>query len=82
MYAGLSVIDTLYCPDVVSIVRKYLSDISLHQLRESVLFLLEIVTDLSCLPQHLLQSGTPSVEMLQRAILDSLYFGSSNRPST
>ena len=74
-------ISLLYCADVVTIVRGYLSDIPLCQLRESVLFLLEIVTDLSFLPPHLLQSGTPSCKMLQRAILDALYFGSANRPS-
>ena len=61
--------------------RKYLSDSPLLQLRESVLFLLGIVTDLSVFPRHLLEAGTPSVEILQRAVLDSLYFGSSNRPS-
>ena len=81
MYIGLSVLNELYCNEVIAIVRRYLSDIPLFQLRESVLFLLEIVTDLSRLPSHLLQSGTPFLSMLQRAILDSLYFGSSNRPS-
>ena len=81
MYAGLSVINILYCADVVSIVREYLSSISLRQLRESVLFLLEIVTDLSFLSPRLFRSGTPSCEMLQRAILDALYFGSASRPS-
>ena len=81
MYIGLSVLNELYCNEVIAIVRRYLSDIPLFQLRESVLFLLEIVTDLSCLPAHLLQSGTPFLTMLQRAILDSLYFGSANRQS-
>ena len=66
---------------MVSIVRRYLSDIPLYQLRECVLFLLEIVTDLSHLPSHLLQAGTPFCEMLQRSVLDALYFGSANRPS-
>ena len=81
MYIGLSVLNELYCNEVIAIVRRYLSDIPLFQLRESVLFLLEIVTDLSRLPAHLFQSGTPFLSMLQRAVLDSLYFGSANRPS-
>jgi len=76
------VIKELYCPDVVTIVRWYLSDLPLYELRKIVLFLLEIVTDLACLPAQLMESGTPFYEMLQRGILDSLYFGSANRQST
>ena len=81
MYVGLSIAKELYCGDVVAILRKFLSDSPLLQLRESVLFLLGMITDLSRFPSHLLQTGTPLYEMLQRAFLDSLYFGSSNRPS-
>lgn len=81
MYIGLSIIKELYCADVVALQRKFLSDLPLMHLRESVLFLLNMITDLSNLPQSQLQSGTPLCEMLQRAFLDSLYFGSSNRPS-
>ena len=65
----------------MKIVRWHLSDSPLHELRKIVLFLLEIVTDLACLPSHLLEAGTPFSEMLQRGILDSLYSGSANRPS-
>ena len=81
MYVGLSIVKLLSCREVVSIVRKYLSDSPLFQLRESVLFLLEIVTDLEDVPPHFLVSDTPSYAILDRAILDSLYFGSSSRPS-
>ena len=81
MYVGLSIIKELFCTDVVSILRKFLSDLPLLQLRESVLFLLGMITDLSRFPAHLLQVGTPLLEMLPRALLDSLYFGSTNRPS-
>ena len=81
MYTGLSVLKKLYCADVVAIARKFLSDLPLLHLRESVLFLLQMITDLSYLPQSQLRSGTPLCEMLQRAFLDSLYFGSSHRPS-
>lgn len=63
------------------ILRQYLSDVPLYQLRKIVLFLLEMVTDLACLSSDLLAVGTPLYEMLQRGILDSLYFGSANRPS-
>ena len=78
---GLSVLKVVYNHEVLAIVRKFLSDCPLFQLRECVLFLLGIVTDLSEIPSHLLRIDTPVYEMLQRAILDSLYFGSSNRPS-
>ena len=71
----------VYNHEVLAIVRKFFSDCPLFQLRESVLFLLGIVTDLTDISPHLLRVGTPVYEMLQRAILDSLYFGSSNRPS-
>ena len=47
MYVGLSIAKELYCGDVVAILRRFLSDSPLLQLRKSVLFLLGMITDLS-----------------------------------
>ena len=78
---GLSIIKILYCDDVVKIIRSLLSDEPLLSLRESVLFLLEMITDLSRLPADLVAYGTPAYQMLERAVLDFLFRGSSARSS-
>ena len=75
----LSLIKILYCDEVVSIIRVLLSDEPLMMLRESTLFLLELVTDLGRLPSDLLAFGTPAYRMLERAVLDFLFRGSANR---
>ena len=66
---------------MIGILRKKFSNDSLFSLREKILFLLELITDLSRLPADLLVYGTPPYKMLERAILDSLYRGSSGRES-
>ena len=59
--------------------RTKLSEEPLLTLRENVLFLLDMVTDLSRYQSHVLEVGTPSYHMLERAILDSFYRGSEKR---
>ena len=78
---GLSVLKILYCPAVIEILRKKFSNDSLFSLREKVLFLLELITDLSRLPSELFVYGTPPYRMLERAILDFLYRDCSGRES-
>ena len=76
---GLSLLKILYCDEVVEIIRTKFSEEPLQHLRESVLFLLELVTDLERLPAEHLAFGTPSYRLLERAILDFLFRGSANR---
>ena len=54
--------------------RTKLSEEPLLTLRENVLFLLDMVTDLSRYQSHVLEVGTPSYHMLERAILSKIYY--------
>ena len=77
----MSVLKILYCPAVIEILREKFSNDSLLSLREKVLFLLELITDLSRLPAGLVVYGTPAYRMLERAILDFLYRDCDGRKS-
>ena len=72
----------VYPDTLVSELRPYLSGMKLMELRERVLKLLFIITDLALVPSSNLQFGAPFLSLLGYAIIDTLFDGSTNRPGT
>ena len=64
----------------VGVIRTYVSSQSLMSLRSLLLKLLEFITNLGSLAQRYLVSGTPSLVILQTAVLDLIYGSSRRRP--
>ena len=56
--------------DAIVNFRDYLSNLSLMATRSIMLKLLEFVTDLDIVPSRLLEVGTPSLSLLQAAVVD------------
>ena len=65
--------------DAVSTIRKYLSSLSVMALRSVMLKLLEFLTNLDRLPETRLVTGTPSLSLLQAAVVDLIYSYSRRR---
>jgi len=70
--------------DAVSVIRKYLGSLSyinilVMALRSVMLKLLEFLTNLDQLPSSHLVVGTPSLSLLQAAVLDLVYGYSRGR---
>ena len=56
--------------DAIVMFRAYLSSLSLMALRSTMLKLLEFITDLDMVPSHFLEAETPSLSLLQAAVVD------------
>ena len=82
MYIGLSLLALVYPEDLISELRVHLCSFSLKDLRERVLMLMAVITDLALIPSHYLQFGTHSLTLLDFAIIDVMFGGSSARPRT
>ena len=76
----LSLLGFVYSADFIPEIRVHLSSLPLLKLRERLLLLMAVITDLALVPSHYLQSGTPTLSLLNLAVLDILFGGSSSRP--
>ena len=75
----LSVLAHVMTSDAVSVVRRYLSSLSVMALRSTMLKLLEFLTNLDRLPSDHFATGTPSLSLLQAATTDLIYGYSRRR---
>ena len=80
-YQLLSLISHVFEDSFVAKYREYISGQPVEIIRELVIHLMHIITDLTSLPSHLLETGTPSISLLSEALVDFLYGGSFFRPS-
>ena len=71
--------DHAFHPDVIAILRRRCSQLSLMELREYSVITYEAITDLCFLSEEDLAVGTPVHAALPGAFLDILYGGSANR---
>ena len=80
IYALLSTFSHVLSPDVISQIRRYVSSLSLMALRSVLLKLMEFLTNLGSLDTRYLTAGTPSLLLLQTAVIDLVYGSSRRRP--
>ena len=71
--------DHVFHPDVITILRKRCSELSLMELREYSVITFEAITDLFFLSEADMAVGTPVHSALPGAFLDILYGGSAQR---
>ena len=76
----LSTLSHVLPHDVLMIVRKHISSISLIKLRSGSFKLLEFITNLGSLQSCYLAPGSPSLALLQTAVFDLIYGSSRRRP--
>lgn len=76
----LKVLSHVYHDSVLSRLRSYISSLSVMGVRVRLLKLLELITDLLFLPDRLLESGTPSLLLIQNGVIDVIYSQSRGRP--
>ena len=77
----LSFISHVFDDDFVTYYRHYLSTQPVDVIRELVIHLMHLITDLSQLPPQYLVSGTQTFCLVKEALLDFLFCGSFFRPS-
>ena len=82
VYVGLSLLSLVYPKDLIAELRVHLSGFALKKLRERVLMLMAVITDLALIPSDYLQFGTQSLTLLDFAIIDIIFGGSASRPRT
>ena len=82
MYSGLSLLSLVYPEDLIAELRVHISSMALKELRERVLLLMAVITDLALIPSRYLQFGTQSLTLLDYAIIDIMFGGSASRPRT
>ena len=82
MYAGLSLLSLVYPEELIAELRVHISSLVLKELRERVLLLMAVITDLALIPSQYLQFGTRSLTLLDFAIIDVMFGGSAARPRT
>ena len=75
----LEIMDLVFSPEVVALLRRKCADLSLLELREYSAITYEAITDLQFLSEEDLAVGTPVRVALPGAFLDILYGGSSKR---
>ena len=76
----LELLDHVYSPAVVSIVRAHISPLSMMSVRSRALSLAELITDLDLVDSRFLEDGTPFCTLLEPAILDKVFGSSRRRP--
>ena len=72
-------IDYVYPPNIVSEVRFHLSSLPVSLLRERLVQLLYVITDLASLPSSISVADTPLSGIMPRLVLDLLYGGTFKR---
>ena len=72
-------LDYVYPPHIISEVRKYISQLPVLLLRERLVKLLYVITDLASHPPSILVIGTPSYGIIPHCVLDLLYGGTFSR---
>ena len=75
----LEIMDHVFDPNVIEILRRRCSDLSLLELREYSAITYEAITDLRFFSEADLAVGTPVHAALPGAMLDVLFGGSSDR---
>ena len=74
--------DHVFHPDVITILRKRCSELSLMELREYSVITFEAITDLFFLSEADMAVGTPVHSALPGAFLDILYGGAAQKKGT
>lgn len=73
-------ISHIFSSTSVAMFRTHISSLSLMALRSLLLKTLEFVTNLGSLSAHYLEVGTPSLTLIQTAVVDLIYGSSRRRP--
>ena len=75
----LMMLDHVYPAEIISEVRNYISQLPVILLRERLVKLMYIITDLASHPSSLLAIGTPSYGIIPHSVLDLIYGGTFSR---